>query len=142
MSTVNSVSVSSTKSNFIMSCKLRLYFLSCIQRLDSEKSIETTDSVALNADPVVKAISPEKTKDVKKEKQNQVIREAQVKKAIIPLEERMVMFTHLLREKEVQENILVGMFFNLIKKLVSRCKFLCLVSFKLFAIEYKSSQLT
>lgn len=80
--------------------------------MDSEKSNETADSIALNADHVVKAISPEKTKDVKKEKQNQVIREAQVKKAIIPLEERMVMFTHLLREKEVQKNILVGMFFS------------------------------
>lgn len=83
--------------------------------MDSEKSNETTDSIALNADHE-KAISPEKTKDVKKEKQNQVIREAQVKKAIIPLEERMVMFTHLLREKEVQKNILVGMFFNFYQK--------------------------
>ena len=34
-----------------------------------------------------------------------VMREAAVKKAIIPLEERMTMFTNLLREKEVKKII-------------------------------------
>ena len=108
---MESVSVSSTRFDSILPSKLRLYYLYCIPRLDSEKNDEITDSVALNVDPIVKVISPEKTKDVKKDKQNQVIREAQVKKAIIPLEERMVMFTHLLREKEVEKNVLVRIFF-------------------------------
>lgn len=33
--------------------------------------------------------------------ENQVTKEADVKRSIIPLEERMIMFTHLLREKQV-----------------------------------------
>lgn len=50
----------------------------------------------------------------KKNIENQSIREAEVKKNIIPLDERMTMFSQLLREKQVQMDILFSFLLNVL----------------------------